>query len=233
MVVKGVVERSANPSVDSMLNVYGLHLSAPEEEAMSRICTSKTRRNLQTFGWCLQFKPSCSWGSLSYFCMRKKQKNLLLFIEPQTARHHQLRGLKNIYQNFFLFYTKNIHIDRQDQTEGRLVAAVVAASAAGAGAVSAGVPAAASGRRATAAVASGSAGDVLVVARVVASVAPTLAEVSGKQPLPPSRPPRLKPQVKTGMRSPPDWREELAADRWLPEEEPDSERFFLPPPSAA
>jgi hypothetical protein len=39
------------------VNIFDLHLSTPEEKAVSRICASKTKRNLQTFGWCLQFKP--------------------------------------------------------------------------------------------------------------------------------------------------------------------------------
>jgi hypothetical protein len=46
------VEQSANPNIEKMLNVFDLHLFTPEEKAVSRICTSKTRRNLQTFGWC-------------------------------------------------------------------------------------------------------------------------------------------------------------------------------------
>jgi hypothetical protein len=53
MMMKGGVERSANPSIERMLNVFDLHLSTPEEKAVSRICTSKTGRNLQAFGWCL------------------------------------------------------------------------------------------------------------------------------------------------------------------------------------
>jgi hypothetical protein len=56
------VERNANPNIERMLNVFDLHLSAPEEKAVSRICASKTRRNLQTFGWCLQVKQSCPCG---------------------------------------------------------------------------------------------------------------------------------------------------------------------------
>ncbi len=71
MMMKGGVERSANPNTERMLNVFDLHLSAPKEKAVSRICASKTRRNLQTFGWCLQFKQSCPWAPLSYFCMQK------------------------------------------------------------------------------------------------------------------------------------------------------------------
>ena len=72
MVMNGGVERSANPTFERMLNVFDLHLSTPEEKAVSRICASKTRRNLQIFGWCLQFKQSCPWASLSYFCLRKQ-----------------------------------------------------------------------------------------------------------------------------------------------------------------
>ena len=54
---------------------------------------------------------------------------------------------------------------------------------------------------------------------------PRLLKWAGKLPLPP---PRLPPRVKTGGWSPPEWREELPEERWLPEEEPDSERFLLP-----
>ncbi len=43
---------------ERMLNVFDPHLSAPDEKAVSRICASKPRRNMQTFGRCLQFKQS-------------------------------------------------------------------------------------------------------------------------------------------------------------------------------
>ncbi len=39
---------------------------------MSRICACKTERNLQIFGWCLQFKQSCPWATLSFFCLQNK-----------------------------------------------------------------------------------------------------------------------------------------------------------------
>jgi hypothetical protein len=35
------------PVVEEMLNVFDLHFSTPAEKAMSRICASKTERNLQ------------------------------------------------------------------------------------------------------------------------------------------------------------------------------------------
>jgi hypothetical protein len=44
------VERKANPDIERMLNVFDLQFSTPAEKAMSRICASKTERNLQIFG---------------------------------------------------------------------------------------------------------------------------------------------------------------------------------------
>jgi hypothetical protein len=76
MMMKGGVERSANPSIERMLNVFNLQFSAPEEKAVSRICASETRRNLQTFGWCLQFKQPCLWASLSYFFTWKTSREI-------------------------------------------------------------------------------------------------------------------------------------------------------------
>ena len=66
------VEQKANPDVERILNVFDLHFSTPAVEAMSRICACKTERNLQIFGWCLQFKQSCPWATLSYFCLQNK-----------------------------------------------------------------------------------------------------------------------------------------------------------------
>ena len=42
---------------------------------------------------------------------------LLLFIKPQTAGHHQLRGLKNIFIEFFMI-TAMYKNNRQDR-EGK------------------------------------------------------------------------------------------------------------------
>ncbi len=58
--------------VERMLNVFDLHFPTPAVEAMSRIYACKTERNLQLFGWCLQFKQSCPWATLSYFCLQNK-----------------------------------------------------------------------------------------------------------------------------------------------------------------
>ena len=65
-------ETKGKPHVEKMLNVFDLHFSTPAVKAMSRICTCKTERNLQIFGWCLQFKQSCPWATLSYFCLQNK-----------------------------------------------------------------------------------------------------------------------------------------------------------------
>jgi hypothetical protein len=58
--------------VERMLNVFDLHFPTPAVEAMSRICACKTGRNLQIFGWCLQFKQSCPWATHSHFCLQNK-----------------------------------------------------------------------------------------------------------------------------------------------------------------
>jgi hypothetical protein len=113
----------------------------------------------------------------------------------------------------------------------RLVAVVVAATATGAGAVAAIIAAAASGPRAAVAAAAG----VTVVQLVVAGVAgpSALAEVCWEATsAATAAAPRLPPRVKPGRRSPPECREEPGVDLWLPEEEPDSERFLFPLPSA-
>jgi hypothetical protein len=60
------------PIVERMRNVFDLHFPTPAVKAMSRICACKTERNLQIFGWCLQFKQSCPWATLSYFCLQNK-----------------------------------------------------------------------------------------------------------------------------------------------------------------
>ena len=60
------------PVVERMLNVFDLHFSTPAEKAISRIYAYKNERNLQIFGWCLQFKQSCLWATLSYFCLQNK-----------------------------------------------------------------------------------------------------------------------------------------------------------------
>jgi hypothetical protein len=41
LVMKEGVGRSANPNIERMLNIFYLHLSTPEEKAVSRICASK------------------------------------------------------------------------------------------------------------------------------------------------------------------------------------------------
>ncbi len=74
MVMKGGVERSTNPNTERMLNVFDLHLSTPEEKAVSRIWASKTRRNLLMFG-CAYNSNSHARGLhyLTFVCENKAQ----------------------------------------------------------------------------------------------------------------------------------------------------------------
>ncbi len=63
--------------IERMLNVFfNLHFPTPAVEAMSRIYARKIGRNLQIFGWCLQFKQSCPWATLSYFCLQKQSREI-------------------------------------------------------------------------------------------------------------------------------------------------------------
>ncbi len=55
---------------------FNLHFPAPAIEAMSRICAWRTEKNLQIFGWCFQFKQSCLWATLSYFCLQKQGRKI-------------------------------------------------------------------------------------------------------------------------------------------------------------
>jgi hypothetical protein len=122
----------------------------------------------------------CICSHIYILHIRRGYKNLLLFIKPQTAGHHQLRGLKNIFIIIFFLDYNNVQSDRMVRLKSRLVAAVVAAPAAGARSVPAGVTAAATGRRVAAAVSAGAAGVELVVAGVEAGVVASLAEVGGE-----------------------------------------------------
>ncbi len=70
------MERSANPNIERMLNVFYLHLSTPEAKAVSRICASKTRRNLQTIGWCLQSNGhDRGLHYLTFVCGKQSREN--------------------------------------------------------------------------------------------------------------------------------------------------------------
>ena len=73
--------------VERMLNVFDLHFPTPAVKAKSRICACKTERNLKIFGWCLQFKQSCSWATLSYFCLQKqgRENNAMRRVVSENA----------------------------------------------------------------------------------------------------------------------------------------------------
>jgi hypothetical protein len=59
-----------------MLNVFQSTFPAPAMKAMPKIYACKTEKNLQIFGWCLQFKQSCLWATLSYFCLQKQGRKI-------------------------------------------------------------------------------------------------------------------------------------------------------------
>ncbi len=79
---------------------FNLHFPTPAVEAMSRICACKTERNLQIFGWCLQFKQSCPWATLSYFCLQKQGReiNAMRRVVSENvlkrAQHHHSHGMR-------------------------------------------------------------------------------------------------------------------------------------------
>jgi hypothetical protein len=89
MMMKGGVERSANPNIERMLNVFDLHLSEPKEKAVSRICASKpgeiSKHNYNsnshahglhylTFVCGKQAEKSMQWASrFKEKCLRKAQ----------------------------------------------------------------------------------------------------------------------------------------------------------------
>ena len=88
------------PVVERMLNVFDLNFPTPAVEAMSRICACKTERNLQIFGWCLQFKQSCPWATLSYFCLQKQGRefNAMRRVVSENvlkrAQRYHLHGMR-------------------------------------------------------------------------------------------------------------------------------------------
>ncbi len=93
--------------VERMLNVFDLHFPTPAVEAMSRISTCKTERNLQIFGWCLQLKQSCPWATLSYFLSAKtrqgNQRNEASHLRKcfkRAQRYHLLGMRRSLFANW-------------------------------------------------------------------------------------------------------------------------------------
>ncbi len=56
--------------VERMLNVFDLHFPTQQWKQCLEFTLAK-QRNLQIFGWCLQFKQSCPWAT-PYFCLQNK-----------------------------------------------------------------------------------------------------------------------------------------------------------------
>jgi hypothetical protein len=73
---------------------------------MSRICACKTEKNLQVFGWFLQFKQSCLWATLSYFCLRKQGRKInamrrvvLENVLKRAQRYHSRGMQRSVFAN--------------------------------------------------------------------------------------------------------------------------------------
>jgi hypothetical protein len=103
------------PVIERMLSVFDLHFSTPAEKAMSRIYACKTKRNLQIFGWCLQFKQSCKWATLSYFCLQNKAGKInamrrvvlrKMFQKSSALSIHLKRGEIPLQMEFATFAAK-------------------------------------------------------------------------------------------------------------------------------
>jgi hypothetical protein len=107
MVMKRRGRTKSKIVVERMLNVFDLHFPKPAVKAMSRICACKTERNLQMFGWCLQFKQSCPWATLSYFCLQKKKgreingmrRVVSENVSKRAQRYHSLGMRRSLFAN--------------------------------------------------------------------------------------------------------------------------------------
>ncbi len=94
----GGVERKAKP-LRECWTFFNLHFPASAMEAMSGICACKIEKNLQIFGWCLQFIQSCLWATLSYFCLRKQGRKSTQWGES---------SLKNVLKTAQRYLTWNV-----------------------------------------------------------------------------------------------------------------------------
>ncbi len=105
----GGVERKAK-LLGECWTFFNLHFPAPVMEAMSRICACKTEKNLQIFGWCSQFKQSCLWATLSYFCLRKQSRKInamrRVFLENvlKRAQRYHSRGMRRSLFANWIYY---------------------------------------------------------------------------------------------------------------------------------
>ena len=105
----GGVERKAK-LLGECWTFFNLHFPTPAMEAMSRICACKTERNLQIFGWCLQFKQSCPWATLSYFCLQKQGReiNAMRWVVSENVlkraqRYHSHGMRRSLFANWIRY----------------------------------------------------------------------------------------------------------------------------------
>ncbi len=105
----GGVERKAK-LLGECWTFFNLHFPTPAVEAMSRICACKTERNLQIFGWCLQFKQSCAWATLSYFCLQKQSRKINAMrrvvsenVLKRAQRYHSHGMRRSLFANWIYY----------------------------------------------------------------------------------------------------------------------------------
>ncbi len=110
----GGVERKAK-LLGECWTFFNQHFPAPVLEAMSRICACKTEKNLQIFGWCLQFKQSNPWATLSYFCLQKQgrkinaMRQVVLENVLKRAQYYHSRGMRrSLFANWIYLYMSRV-----------------------------------------------------------------------------------------------------------------------------
>jgi hypothetical protein len=111
----GGVERKAK-LLGECWTFFNLHFPAPAMEAMSRICACKTERNLQIFGWCSQFKQSCPWATLSYFCLQEQGRKInamrrvvLENVLKRAQRYHSHGMRRSLFANWIYYIAARNH----------------------------------------------------------------------------------------------------------------------------
>ncbi len=93
---------------------------------MTRICACKTETNLQILGWCLQFKQSCLWATLSNFCLRKQGRKInamrrVVFekcIKKSSALSHVKYGEVSLQIEFTTLLPKNHDLFVKQERKG-------------------------------------------------------------------------------------------------------------------
>ncbi len=115
---------------------FWLTFSYTSSGAMSRIYACKTERNLQIFGWCLQFKQLCPWATLSYFCLQKQGREINAMrqvvsenVSKRAQRYHLLGMRRSLFANWIHYIaTKNHNLFVKTGTKRELEKKGIAAT---------------------------------------------------------------------------------------------------------